>query len=74
LNLQLLLNNGLRPFLSKWHLLLQNWEVQRSEEVSTQVHEKAWELDPELRKELETLRKNLEKYAQALANISGIED
>jgi hypothetical protein len=68
------LNNGLRPFLSKWHPLLQNWEVQRSEEVSTQVHEKDWELEPELRKELEALRKSLEKYAQALAKISGIED
>lgn len=67
------LNNGLRPFLSKWHPLLQNWEMQRSEEVSTQVHEKAWELEPELRKELEILRKNLERYAQSLASISGIE-
>jgi len=67
------LNNGLRPFLSKWHPLLQNWEVQRSEELSIQVHEKDWELEPELRKELETLRKNLERYAQALASISGIE-
>jgi len=67
------LNNGLRPFLSKWHPLLQNWEVQRSEELSIQVHEKDWELEPELRKELEILRKNLERYAQALASISGIE-
>lgn len=67
------LNNGLRPFLTKWHPTLQNWEATRPEGVSPQAHEKAWEQEPVLRGELETLRHNLSEYAKALAEISGVE-
>ena len=37
------LNNGLRPFLSKWHPLLLEGEEQKSNGVSPQAHEKAWD-------------------------------
>jgi hypothetical protein len=66
------LNNGLRPFLSQWHPLLQAWEAKRPPDVSPQAHEKAWDQEPQLRRELEALRGNLEQYANALAEISGI--
>jgi hypothetical protein len=33
------LNNGLRPVLSKWHPLLQTWESQRPPHLSAKVHE-----------------------------------
>ncbi|MGF1514924.1 MAG: hypothetical protein ACFB5Z_14680, partial [Elainellaceae cyanobacterium] len=66
------LNNGLRPFLSKWHSALQTWEAGRSEEISPQDHEKMWEKEPQIRRELEQLRNNLNEYAQALAAISGV--
>lgn len=68
------LNNGLRPFLSKWHPLLQAWEAQNPEGISAPVHEKAWEQEPALRSELEALRQNLAEYAAALAIIAGVVD
>ncbi|MEM6436428.1 MAG: hypothetical protein AAF773_21660 [Cyanobacteria bacterium P01_D01_bin.115] len=68
------LNRGLRPFLSKWHPLLQSWEAKRAIEVSPQAHEKAWEQEPILRRELEALRGDLAAYSEALAKISGVEN
>ena len=66
------LNNGLRPFLSKWHPMLEGWELQRLNDVSRQQHEKRWSMEPQLRMELETLRQDLEQYSKALAEIVGI--
>jgi hypothetical protein len=66
------LNNGLRPFLSKWHPLLQAWEAKRSTNVSPKDHETTWLEEPRLRQELELLRSNLEKYSDALAEIAGV--
>ena len=66
------LNNGLRPFLAKWHPLLQMWEVQRDPKISPQEHEKKWEHETVLRGELEALRHDLTKYAEALAEIAGV--
>lgn len=68
------LNNGLRPFLSKWHPELQAWEAKRSLNLSPAEHEKSWQEEPQLRSELESLRKDLEKYAKVLATISGIQN
>lgn len=68
------LNNGLRPFLSKWHPQLQEWEVKKTDGVSVQAHEKAWEHEPELRTALEKLRQELEQYANALAEIAGVNE
>jgi len=68
------LNNGLRPFLTKWHPLLQQWEVQRNKEISPQEHEKSWEHEQQVRNEIERLRNDLAQYADALAKIAGVEN
>ena len=67
------LNNGLRPFLSKWHPLLQEWEEQKAEGVSPQRHERAWEQEIIVRGELDALRADLAKYAEALGEICGVQ-
>jgi len=67
------LNRGLRPFLSKWHPLLQTWETQRPATLSPKEHEKNWPQEAQLRSELELLRQNLEEYAIALAYIAGVD-
>lgn len=66
------LNNGLRPFLSKWHPLLQAWEARRTPDVSPKDHEKNWANEPQLREELSVIQANLEKYANALVEIVGL--
>ena len=66
------LNNGVRPFLAKWHPLLQEWEVQRPVGVSPKQHEKAWSEELKLRQELDQLRQELNQYANALAQIAGV--
>lgn len=68
------LNNGLRPFLAKWHPLLQAWEARRPVGVSPKEHEQSWSEEPKLRSELEVLRGGLEDYAKALAVIAGVEE
>lgn len=68
------LNNGLRPFLAKWHPLLQTWEAQRPPNLSSKEHEQKWAEEPKLREELESLRKDLEQYANALANVAGVKE
>ncbi|MBD2449076.1 hypothetical protein H6G76_18330 [Nostoc sp. FACHB-152] len=68
------LNNGLRPFLSKWHPLLQAWEARRPVGVSPKEHEQSWSEEATARRELEALRVGLEEYAHALATIAGVEE
>lgn len=70
----MVLNNGLRPFLAKWHPLLLSWELQREATESHQQHEKKWSEEAKMRGELEKLRKDLEKYANALAMIAGVKE
>lgn len=66
------LNIGMRPFMSKWHPLLQTWEVQKEITASPQEHEKAWEYEATARRELSRLREELKTYADALAAISEV--
>lgn len=68
------LNNGLRPFLSKWHPLLQEWEEQKADGVSPQAHERLWDNEMTARGELDALRSDLAKYAEALGAICGVEE
>jgi hypothetical protein len=68
------LNNGLRPFLSKWHPLLQEWEEQKAAGVSPQAHEKAWDKEMIVRGELDALRQGLAQYAEALGAIAGVNE
>jgi hypothetical protein len=67
------LNRGLRPFLSKWHPQLQDWEAQRPNGKSLTEHEKVWPENQTFRQELAILRRELEVYAQALASIAGVD-
>ncbi|MDJ0677695.1 MAG: hypothetical protein QNJ36_20310 [Calothrix sp. MO_167.B42] len=66
------LNQGLRPFLAKWHPALEEWEVKRPSTISRKQHEKEWFAQSQLRSELEFLRQDLEKYAEALARIANV--
>lgn len=66
------LNNGLRPFLAKWHPLLQAWEAQRSAQISLKEHEQKWAEKHNFRREPALLKKDLEQYANALARICGV--
>ena len=69
-----MLNNGLRPFLAKWHPILQAWEARRPMGVSVKEHEVSWSEEGKLRSELAALRGDLEEYAKALAIIAGVEE
>lgn len=66
------LNEGLRPFLAKWHPALEDWEAQQPSATSRKQHEKDWWEESQLRNELENLRQDLEKYAEALAKIANV--
>src|SRR6266849_10370462 len=65
----LTLNKGLRPFLTKWHIALKNWESGKSPTTSPIDHESAWSEGDSCRAELEMVRRELSKYADALAKI-----
>jgi hypothetical protein len=68
------LNRGLRPFLAKWHPLLQAWESQRIPGASPGDHERAWSDETTVRGELEALRGQLEIYSHTLALMAGVEE
>jgi hypothetical protein len=66
------LNKGLRPFLSQWHPELQAHETLRPLSISPKEWEKQWKEEARLRGAMEKLRKALEKYAAALAKMAGV--
>lgn len=68
------LNLGLRPFLAKWHPLLQVYEAKRPSDLSPKEHEQQWSEEVTLRDELNKLRQDLKQYANALAVIAGVEE
>ncbi len=65
------LNNGLRPFLTKWHSELHIYEAQCSPQNQPGQHERNWPMLGEFRSELEELKENLEAYRKALLTIAG---
>ena len=67
------LNKGLRPFLTQWHPRLQVWEAERPADVSPYKHEQQWSEAPKLQSSLALLRRDLNQYALALAEIAGVE-
>ncbi len=67
-----ILNDGLRPFMTKWHPLLQQYEQGRRGDKSVYEHEQEWERAEEMRQELARLQEHLEEYAETLAQIVGI--
>lgn len=67
-----MLNQALRPLLSKWHPLLQDYEKQRPDKAGIIEYEKHWEKYKEIHQEITVLRQTLHGYAQAFAQIAGI--
>ena len=63
---------GIRPFLSKWHPLLFEYEQDRPEEIDQLEHERAWEKAPQFYQELDNLHEQMLIYVEALAKIAGI--
>jgi hypothetical protein len=59
--------------LVKWHPLLKSYEEQKPADKTTLDHERAWEYEKELRKELNQVREQMTIYLDALAKISGID-
>lgn len=66
------LNKGLRPFLTKWHPELQEWEAQKPVTKGAREHELEFPRQAELRRELEVLQEQLRDYADVLAEIAGV--
>jgi hypothetical protein len=66
------LNDGLRPFLSKWHPLVEDYHKKRPENIGKYEYEQQWDQNIVMRKELDQLQRDLEKYAEMLAKIAGV--
>ncbi|WP_211653231.1 hypothetical protein [Planococcus alpniumensis] len=66
------LNDFLRPFLTKWHPILLSHEETRNEGVSLMNHYKVWERDDEIREGLNQLSDFLYEYSKILAKGAGI--
>lgn len=66
------LNEGLRPFLSKWHPLMMAWEARRDSASDRKEHKLKWDEEPKFRQELNELIEELNEYADALAVIAGV--
>ncbi len=69
-----ILNEGIRPFLSKWHPLLKAHEEKRQPNISVYDYEQSWEHAEELRKDITHLQEQLVIYKIALEIIAGISD
>jgi len=66
------LNRGIRPFLSRWHPALSDWELRRDASLSPGEHERKWPELNHFRSELSKLRVDLESYSEGLATIAGV--
>jgi hypothetical protein len=67
-----IVNYVLRPFLTKWHPLLLDYEEQLMDGVSRVEHEKHWEKNQDLRQHLAQVRTLLIEYANLLAQAAGV--
>lgn len=66
------LNGGLRPFLSKWHVELLHHEELKLPETPPLAHERSWERADELRADLNELRGVLATYAGYLGAVADV--
>jgi len=62
-----MLNQEIRPFLSKWHVRLKKFEVTRPG-----IEESEWSQNEECRKELEALRSTLMNYTKAFGELASV--
>lgn len=63
-----MLNQELRPFLSKWHLRLSRFEASGGADETT------WPENAQFRAELEMMRERLLEFALAFARLAGVPD
>lgn len=66
-----MLNVTLRPFLSKWHPLLRNYEERRPEATGVLEYEQQWQHYAQFRHEMSALREALLDDARSFAQIAG---
>ena len=66
-----ILNQGLDPYVSRWHYRLESHEKKIPEHVSSFEHERSWEHFDTAVTELEELQAALSSYVEALGKISG---
>lgn len=75
-----LLNQGIRPFISKWHAKLSTFEVEQrlaqqgSGASESYVDESKWGARNDFFEELETRRQGLLQYVDVFAQLAGIRD
>jgi hypothetical protein len=63
-----MLNQEIRPFLSKWHVRLKKFEATRG----LGIEESEWSQNEECRKDLEALRSRLMSYAKAFGELASV--
>ena len=68
-----ILNRHVRPVLAEWHPKLEAHESKCPPGMSKAEHEKTWEGDKPLRKELDELRKVLTTYGELLAQACEVD-
>ena len=66
------LNAVLRPVLSKWHPILEDYESRKPSGMSPLEYERNWEKATELRGALEEARLMLVEFAGILADVAGV--
>lgn len=66
------LNDVLRPFLSKWHPLLLHHEKTKAIDITPIDHERQWEMYSEFHQVFLGNNLILREYADLLAKVSGI--
>jgi len=69
-----IVNQGLRPFLVRWHTAFREFEVAQSATTEGQVDESAWQHRAEFDEAMERTRVELAKYAQLLGEIAGVQE
>lgn len=67
-----ILNQSLRPLLTKWHPLLLSYEQKRAENVSQIEHEQKWDQYKKLCDEINKVREELANYANILAEVANV--
>jgi hypothetical protein len=67
-----ILNSAIRPLLSTWHPMLQDWEEQRPADVTRVAWEQQWERISELRTAIDDVRATVEQYAALLAEVAEV--
>ena len=67
------LNTGMRPFLSEWHLRLHSHEMSQPPHLDMLRHEQNWPDRAEFTAALDELKGNLDTYAEELLKIAGAE-